>query len=244
MLTETELNNVATQLESKLGIPKQQAIDFFKAAIIRAYKAAYPDEQDDLAVELHANQWQLIRRAGGSPEVIDNKQTADVIKHALTLIQPYIDQHAAQQQKPQVTPQPLRPPEKTQQEKNQIILNAFQKMKSMTLAGTVVGKTDDRLIVRIDNIAGIGTQEAAILFSGPDAQARNFNVGQVFSVWTLRTQLESYGAQTIIVTGNSGYAVEQAFRNHVKQIETGKIQIKKIARIPGIATRVAVWSDH
>jgi transcription antitermination factor NusA-like protein len=258
MITQAELDNVANQLESKLGVPRQETIEFFKGAMIRAYKAAYPNNQDNLAVEFHANQWQLVSRNGGNVQLISDKQTTDTIKHALIMIQPYIDQQAAQQpkpqpqptpqpkpqtEKPQPKPEPPKPPEKTQQEKNQIALAAFQKMKTMTLNATVVGKTDDRLILRIDNIPGIGTQEAAILFSGPDPQARNYNVGQVFSVWPMRTQLESYGAQTIIVTCNSANVVEQAFRNHVAQIQSGKIEIKKVARISGVATRIAVWSD-
>ena len=105
--------------------------------------------------------------------------------------------------------------------------------------GTVVNGTVQRVEPRVVRIE-IG-KASGIIPQSEQIQGEFYNVGSRIKVFIKDIERENRGPQLILSRGNEQF-VEYLFRQEVPELETGAVEIKKIAREAGRRTKLAVAS--
>lgn len=221
----TEFSQALKAVVSERGLDVNTILDAIKQAIVAAYKKD-AKEQGNEEVEEQEYEAQLDPVTGGAsvwfidPDDPDNKK--DVTP-------PGFGRIAAQTAK-QVIHQKIREAEKG------AIMSEFTDRVGNLISGIVL--RFDGPDVRID----LGRTEG-IMPASERVPNERLNPGQRLTFLLKEIQDTPRGKQLILSRAGNEF-VEKIFAREVPEINSKSVQIKKIAREPGVRTKIAVFSDQ
>jgi len=220
-LPRTEFATALAQIAAERGIDKEIVLETIKSAILAAYRRDARErglevgEEDEFEVTMD--------QSTGEAKVFSLQGEKKEVTP------PGFGRIAATTAK-QVLRQKIREAEKS------AILAEYSKRMGALVSG---------LILRFDGpniIVDIGKTEA---WMPPSEQVRkeNYNPNQRLSFY-LKEIKETPRGEQIIVSRFSEELVKGLFRREVPEISSGAIQVVKIAREPGVRTKMAVFSTQ
>lgn len=218
----TEFSAALAQIAAERGISPEVIMETIKTAILAAYRrdarerGLTIEETDEFEIELgfESGEVKIFKLMDGKKE---------------DMTPPGFSRVAAQTAK-QVIAQKIREAEKS------AIMDEYSKRSGALVSG---------LILRFDGpnvIVDIGKTEAVI---PPIEQVRNENYrsGQRLTFYLIGVQEGLKGPQ-IIVSRASAELVKELFKREVPEVSSGTVEITRIAREPGVRTKVAVSSNR
>ncbi len=223
-LPKTEFAAAVAQIAGERGIDPQEVVNAVEMALIAAYKRDAKDrdieiteEQEfEVTLDSYTGEFKVF-------EVIDGKQK-DVTP-------PGFGRIAAQTAK-QVILQHIR-----ESEKDTVIAEYKERL------GTVVNAT----VLRVDNYkvtVGIGKAEAVMPRM---EQVRQEEYHPSLKIAVLLKEIktdEETGHRDIVVSRSDPQLVVELFRREVPEVAAETVEIKKIARLAGDRTKIAVFSEQ
>lgn len=220
-LPRTEFATALAQIAAERGIDKEIVLETIKSAILAAYRRDARERGLDVGEE---EEFEVtMDPSTGEAKVFSLKGEKKEVTP------PGFGRIAATTAK-QVLRQKIREAEKS------AILTEYSKRMGALVSG---------LILRFDGpniIVDIGKTEA---WMPPSEQVRkeNYNPNQRLSFY-LKEIKETPRGQQIIVSRSSEKLVEGLFRREVPEVSSRAIEIVKIAREPGVRTKMAVFSTQ
>lgn len=223
-LPKTEFAAAVAQIAGERGIDPQNVVNAVELALVAAYKR----DAKDRDIEIDEDQEFKVTLDSYTGEFrvyqIDGQDEKDVTP-------PGFGRIAAQTAK-QVILQHIR-----ESEKDTIIAEYQQRL------GTILNGT----ILRTDNykvIVGIGKAEA-IMPRSEQIRQEEYRQTQKMAVLLKEIQTdEETGHRDIIVSRSDPQLVIELFKREVPEVSAGTVEIKKIARLPGDRTKIAVSSQQ
>lgn len=122
--------------------------------------------------------------------------------------------------------------QKVREEEKQVILNDYKLRIGTVMNGMILRFAGPNIIV------DVGKTEA-IMPSNEQIQNENYHVNQRLSVYLVEIREGTRGQELIVSRANNGI-LEGLFRREVPEIAQGNVVIKKIAREPGVRSKIAV----
>jgi transcription termination/antitermination protein NusA len=230
-------------ISEEKNLPEELVKSIIEQALAAAYKKDYADKEQEIVADLDIDNGDFdiyLRK-----EVVDNveddrfeisledakkvSKTAEV-GSSVDLPQKYetFGRVAAQTAK-QVVMQRLREAEK------EIIMQEYQD-KIGTVVNGIVSRVEGRL-VRVD----LGKAQG-IMPPNEQVQGERYHPGQRVKVYIKDIERGFRGPQLILSRGCSEF-VWWLFNNEVPEMESGAVEIKKIAREAGVRSKIAVTSS-
>lgn len=218
----TEFATAISQVASERNIDPDLVIDSIKEAILAAYRRDSRERGEEISEEQEF-EIAIDNETGESTihKIVDGKKQ--------NVTPPGFGRIAAQTAK-QVILQKIREAEKSS------ILEEYSKRIGTLVSG---------MILRFDGpnvIVDIGKTEAVI---PPQEQVRSegYHVNQRLTFYVDSIQETSRGRQVIISRAANGL-IEGLFKREVPEVSQGTVEIKQIAREPGVRTKMAVSSKQ
>jgi transcription termination/antitermination protein NusA len=230
-------------ISEEKNLPEELVKSIIEQALAAAYKKDYADREQEVVADLDIDNgdFEVYIRKEVVDKVEDEKfeisledakkvnKTAEV-GSSVDLPQKYetFGRVAAQTAK-QVVMQRLREAEK------EIIMQEYQD-KIGTVVNGIVSRVEGRL-VRVD----LGKAQG-IMPPGDQVQGERYHPGQRVKVYIKDIERGFRGPQLILSRGCSEF-VWWLFNNEVPEMESGAVEIKKIAREAGVRSKIAVTSS-
>lgn len=232
---------VKTIAEEK-NLPENVVEEAIEQALSAAYKRDYGDREQEVRIDMNTNTGEVY--AYVTKTVVDNvtdghleialgeaKKINKNAKAGETVeIKEKVESfgRVAAQTAKQVVLQRLREAER------EIIMVEYED-KIGTLVNASVTRVEGR-IVRVD----LGKAQG-IMPLGEQIQGEHYYPGQRLKVYLKEVERSFRGPQLVVSRGNTKF-VEWLFRAEVPEMENGAVEIKDIAREPGVRTKLAVAS--
>lgn len=218
----TEFAVALAQIAAERGIAPEVIMETIKQAILAAYRRDARErglvipEEEELVVEMD--------EATGEAKIF---QTKDGKKEEIT--PPGFSRIAAQTAK-QVILQKIREAEKS------ALIEEYSKRVGTLVSG---------MILRFDGpnvVVDIGKTEAVMT---PPEQVRSegYKLGQHLTFY-LEGIRDGVRGQQIIVSRAAEGLVKELFRREVPEVSSGAVEVRAMAREPGVRTKVAVFSHR
>lgn len=221
----TEFSQALKAIVTERGLDVDTILEAIKQAIVAAYKKD-AKEQGNEEVEEQEYEAQLDPVTGEASVWFVNPDEPDDKKNVTP---PGFGRIAAQTAK-QVIHQKIREAEKG------AIMDEFANRTSSLISGIVL--RFDGPDVRVD----LGRTEG-IMPGSERVPNERLNPGQRLTFFLKEIQDTPRGKQLILSRADTEF-VEKIFAREVPEINSGSVQIKKIAREPGVRTKIAVFSDQ
>lgn len=233
---------VKTIAEEK-NLPEDVVQEVVEQALAAAYRRDYGDREQEVRVSMNLNNGEV--DAYVSKEVVENvtderfeislKDAGAMKKNAK--VGDTIEMHekvenfgrVAAQTAKQVILQRLREAER------EIIMNEYEDKIGTVITG-IVARVEGR-IVRVD----LGKAQGIMPMS-EQIQGERYYPGQRLKVFLKDVERGFRGPQLVVSRGNTQF-VEWLFRAEVPEMENGAVEIKGIAREPGVRSKIAVASS-
>lgn len=221
-LPRTEFATALAQIAAEKGLDKEVVLETIKAAILAAYrrdareKGVEIDLEQEFEVEMDPD--------SGEARVWEIRQ-----KKRREVTPPGFGRIAAQTAK-QVLRQKIREAEKS------AILEEYSQRIGTLVSGMILRFDGPNIVV------DIGKTEALM---PPSEQVRKegYKLNQRLTFY-LKEISETSQGERIIVSRASEKLVERLFKREVPEVSSGAIEIVKIAREPGLRTKMAVSSNQ
>jgi N utilization substance protein A len=232
---------VRTIAEEK-NLPEETVLSVIEQAIAAAWRRDNGERDQEVRAELNINDGTAnvyvareVVEEVGSDAVEISLEDAKKIKKDAVIGDAIEDKHevvsfgrVAAQTAKQVVLQRLREAER------EVVLEEYEDKIGTIVTGTVQ-RVEPRVIrVELGKATGIIPQSEQI-------QGEFYNVGSRIKVFIKDIERDNRGPQLILSRGNEAF-VEYLFRQEVPEMETGAVEIKKIAREAGRRTKLAVAS--
>jgi N utilization substance protein A len=232
---------VRTIAEEK-NLPEETVLSVIEQAIAAAWRRDNGERDQEVRAELNVNDGTAnvyvareVVEAVGSDAVEISLEEAKKVKKDAVLGDVIEEKHevtsfgrVAAQTAKQVVLQRLREAER------EVVLEEYEDKIGSIVTGTVQ-RVEPRVIrVELGKATGIIPQSEQI-------QGEFYNVGSRIKVFIKDIERDNRGPQLILSRGNEAF-VEYLFRQEVPEMETGAVEIKKIAREAGRRTKLAVAS--
>lgn len=223
--SRTEFAAALNQVCTERGIDPQVVLDTIKSAILAAYRKDYPDEfigfEDIEALPFEVE----IDADTGATRIFrlgEKNQKTEVTP-------PGFGRIAAQTAK-QVILQRVREAEKS------AIIDEYRDRLNSLITGMVLRFDGKNVIFDIGRGQG---------FMPPEDQVRNefYKMNQRLAVY-IKDIRDTMRGETIIVSRTVPELVIELFRREVPEVNSGAVEVKFIAREPGIRTKLAVASTQ
>ena len=232
---------VRTIAEEK-NLPEETVKESVEQALAAAYKRDYGDREQEVRVTMNLNTGDIdayvtkdvVEKVEDDKIEISIRDASVMKKDAKVGDQIEVHQtvesfgRVAAQTAKQVILQKLRESER------EIILAEYED-KIGTVINGIVSRVEGRL-VRVD----IGKAQGIMPVS-EQIQGEHYYSGQRVKVYLKDVERGLRGPQLIVSRGNTEF-IEWLFQNEVPEMESGAVEIKKIAREAGVRTKLAVNS--
>lgn len=232
---------VRTIAEEK-NLPEETVKESVEQALAAAYKRDYGDREQEVRVTMNLNTGDIdayvtkdiVQKVEDDKIQISLNDASVMKKDAKVGDQIEVHQtvesfgRVAAQTAKQVILQKLRESER------EIILAEYED-KIGTVINGIVSRVEGRL-VRVD----IGKAQGIMPVS-EQIQGEHYYSGQRVKVYLKDVERGLRGPQLIVSRGNTEF-IEWLFQNEVPEMESGAVEIKKIAREAGVRTKLAVNS--
>lgn len=232
---------VRTIAEEK-NLPEETVLAVIEQAIAAAWRRDNGERDQEVRAELNTNDGtanvyvarEVVEEVGSDAVEISLEDALKIKKDAV--IGDSIEEkhevvsfgRVAAQTAKQVVLQRLREAER------EVVLEEYEDKIGTIVTGTVQ-RVEPRVIrVELGKATGIIPQSEQI-------QGEFYNVGSRIKVFIKDIERDNRGPQLILSRGNEAF-VEYLFRQEVPEMETGAVEIKKIAREAGRRTKLAVAS--
>ncbi|MDP3998452.1 MAG: transcription termination factor NusA [bacterium] len=218
----TEFAVALGQIAAERGIPAEVIMETLKGAILAAYRRDARErgleipEEELFEVEMHPETGEA-----HVYQAVEGKKT-DVTPPGFSRI-------AAQTAK-QVILQKIREAEK----------GAVIEEYSKRIGNLVTG-----MILRFDGpvvVVDLGKTEA-VMTPAEQVRSENYRLGQRITFY-LEEIRDGMRGQQIIVSRSSENLVKELFRREVPEVSNGSVEVRAIAREPGVRTKIAVVSNR
>ena len=224
------------------NLPEDTVQEVVEQSLAAAYRKDYGEREQEVNVSINVNNGSITAHV--SKDVVEN--VTDPVAEISVKDAQKIDQNAkvgdqvevvenvesfgrvAAQTAKQVILQRLREAER------EIILAEYED-KIGTVINGIVSRVEGRL-VRVD----LGKAQA-IMPMGDQIQGERYYTGQRLKVYLKDVERGQRGPQLIVSRGCTEF-IEWLFRAEVPEMESNAVQIKTIAREPGVRTKLAVTS--
>lgn len=232
---------VRTIAEEK-NLPEETVLSVIEQAIAAAWRRDNGERDQEVRAELNTNDGtanvyvarEVVEEVGSDAVEISLEDALKVKKDAV--IGDVIEEkhevvsfgRVAAQTAKQVVLQRLREAER------EVVLEEYEDKIGTIVTGTVQ-RVEPRVVrVELGKATGIIPQSEQI-------QGEFYSVGARIKVFIKDIERDNRGPQLILSRGNEAF-VEYLFRQEVPEMETGAVEIKKIAREAGRRTKLAVAS--
>ncbi len=215
----SEFNAALAQVASERGLDPAIVLDAIKQAILAAFKKDHPDQYNeegeyDVTLDIVSGEAHVFEVKG--------KKKTDITP-------PGFGRIAAQTAK-QVILQRVREAEKTN------ILGEYEKRMNTLVNGMILRFAGSEIIV------DIGKTEAVMPVS-EQVPSENYHINgkMMFYMDSIR---EGFKGREVVVSRTNPNLIIELFKREVPEVNSQAVSIKKIARDPGIRTKIAVWSNQ
>lgn len=223
LTARTEFASALNQICAERGITPESVLETIKAAILAAYRKDYGiEEETEYEVEIDSN-----TGAAKIFEVIKAKKKKTKEKKDIT--PPGFGRIAAQTAK-QVILQKIREAEKS------AILDEYQNKIGQLVSGMVLRFDGSDIICDIGRGQGRMPPEEQV-------KSENYSLNKRLTLYIIDI-CETLKGKQIIVSRAAKQLVEKLFEREVPEVNSGAVEIKKIAREPGSRTKIAVVSTQ
>jgi N utilization substance protein A len=243
---EMDFKQLATAIRviaEEKNLPEEQVQDIVQQALAAAWRRDYGEREQEVRVTMNLNTGEVT--AFVTKEVVDEVEDshmqmsladAKVMKKnakvgdMVEVIQEVKDfGRVAAQTAKQVILQRLREAER------EIVLSEFEDKIGSVVSG-VVNRVEGRLVrVELGKAQGIMPMSEQI-------QGERYYPGQRLKFFLKDVEKGARGPQLIVSRGAKEF-IEQLFRAEVPEMEGGAVEIKAIAREPGVRSKIAVASN-
>lgn len=232
---------VRTIAEEK-NLPEETVKESVEQALAAAYRRDYGDREQEVRVTMNLNTGDIDAYVTKDvvEKVEDDKiqislRDASVMKKD-TKVGDQIEVHQTVESFGRVAAQTAKQVilQKLRESEREIILAEYED-KIGTVINGIVSRVEGRL-VRVD----IGKAQGIMPVS-EQIQGEHYYSGQRVKVYLKDVERGLRGPQLIVSRGNTEF-IEWLFQNEVPEMESGAVEIKKIAREAGVRTKLAVNS--
>jgi len=239
---KTEFNAAITAIAAERGIPRERIVEQVEKALVAAYRKSLGDKPPEMKVEVK------IDDVKGEPHVYSELLVVEEVDDArfeisiadARKIDPNIEEgesvfvettpkdfgRIAAQTAKQIILQGIRDVEKDN------VYSEFAERKGELIVGTV------RRVVNRTVIIDLGKAEA-VLPADQQVESDNYRIGSRLQV-LLKEIARDERSTRLIVSRKDNDLVRRIFEMEVPEILNGTVEIKSIARDPGIRTKIAV----
>lgn len=213
-IIKTEFALALNQIATERGISPDDVISSIEAAVIAAYKKEYPQLAKD---EITAK----VNKENGETKIFKDGQD---------ITPPGFGRIAAQTAK-------------------QVILQKIREVEKRTVAShykSQIGTIIKGRIIRFDGhnyYLDIGKTEA-ILPKEEQSKNERYQINNSLTVYLKEITNDKFGNPKIIVSRSDPRLIEELFKREVPEIANKTVEIKKIARVAGERTKIAVFSSQ
>lgn len=237
-----QLTLAVRSIAEEKNLPEETVMSVIEQAIAAAWRRDNGERDQEVRAELNVNDGTAnvfvareVVEVVGSDAVEISLDDAKKIKKAAALGDVLEEKHevikfgrVAAQTAKQVVLQRLREAER------EVVLAEYEDKIGTVVTG-VVQRVEPRVIrIELGKATGIIPQSEQI-------QGEYYNVGSRLKVFIKDIERDNRGPQLILSRGNEAF-VEYLFRQEVPEMESGAVEIKKLAREAGRRTKLAVAS--
>lgn len=216
----TEFTSALNQICSEHGIEPETVIQSIKEALVAAYRRDFGLKDE------HEYEVEVDRETGGT-KIFSWPEKKKKSKKDIT--PPGFGRIAAQVAK-QVLLQKIREAEKT------AVLEEYSKRIGTLVNGMVLRFDGPNIVVDIGKTEGV-------MWPKEQVRQENYRLNQrlTFYIEGIR---ETPKGQQVTVSRAHGGLVESLFRREVPEVSSGAVEVKAIAREPGVRTKIAFLSKQ
>ncbi len=243
MATYDELISLALKSKGSFDLQEDELVSFVKAGAVRAYKAAdstriNEDVQADFNVETKKLRLSIRKKVVDTVTDTHTECTAEEGKVAAGEFASIeiVDEGTYKAIDAAVSAMRREIEASWNHANTDLIKYKFQEMKGECLPAQVLTP---------DSIGSIGVAINtldALLPAQEQIPGETFHEGQTILV-LVKDLVENANSSSIIVSRIDPKVVMQALKLHIPEVDTGNIEVKGIARIPGKCSRIAVFSS-
>lgn len=233
---------IKTIAEEK-NLPEETVQEAVEQALAAAYRRDYGDREQEVRIVMNIHTGEvdafvskdIVETVGDERFEVDLKTAKSIRKDAAVGEQVEVHEkvenfgRVAAQTAKQVILQRLREAER------EIIMNEYED-KIGTVINGIVARVEGRL-VRVD----LGKAQGIMPMS-EQIQNERYYPGQRLRVFLKDVERGFRGPQLIVSRGNTEF-IEWLFRAEVPEMESGAVEIKNVAREPGVRSKIAVVSS-
>ncbi len=243
MVTYEELVSLALKSKGSYDLTDEDVISFVKAGAIRAYKAgdssrANEEVQADFNVETKnlrlAVKKKVVEKVTDThTECTTEEGKLPVGEQALIEV---ADERTYKAIRAAVSAMRKEIEASWNNANSDLIKIKYQEMKGACLPAQILDADS------IGSIPVAINQLDALLPAQEQIPGEQFHAGQTVLVF-IKDLVENANTAHIVVSRIDPKVVEQALKLHIPEVDTGNIEVKGIARIPGKCSRIAVFSN-
>ncbi len=238
-----QLSVAVRAIAEEKNLPEETVQEVVEQALAAAYKRDYGDREQEVKVKLNLKTGEV--DAYVSKEVVSEVKNPDYeisLDQAKKLnkevkLGEHIEVHervndfgrVAAQTAKQVILQRLREAER------EIVMSEYED-KINTVINATVSRVEGN-VVRVD----LGKAQG-IMPRSEQIQGERYYSGQRIKVYLKDVERGFRGPQLVVSRGNKEF-IEWLFKAEVPEMESGAVEIKKLAREPGVRSKIAVWSN-
>lgn len=231
------------EIEKKDNISKEYILDALETALIAAYQEQYEtNEEVKVNINRETGEIDIFQTKVVVEKVEDEKseislEDAKAIKKKYKLgdvieisIDPKDFGRIAVQKGKQIIVQKLREGEKNAK------LEEYQ-AKSGEVVNGLIEKTGNYVVVDLGKVEGYMPIKEQV-------PTENYKVNQKIRVYIKDVRLGEKGNLKVLVSRSSENFVKKLFEYEIPEINEGIIKIMSVARIPGVRSKIAVYSEN
>lgn len=220
----TEFSSALAQIAHERNLDPAVVLETIKQAILAAWRKDHLDQYNeegeyDVTLDPQSGEAAIF-------EVVKGKKT--------NITPPGFGRIAAQTAK-QVILQKIREAEKDS------MVAEFEKRLGTLVNGTVIRLIGGDVVVEID--AGKHARAEAVIPPAEQVYSENYRINQRLVLF-LDSIRESIRGREIVVSRVSPNLIRELFRREVPEVASNAVEIKAVARDPGVRTKMAVYSHQ
>lgn len=243
MVTYEDLLNLVQKAQGNFALGEADLIEFVKAGAVRAYKAGdstrtnedvvvdFNPETKELRLSIKKTVVEEVKNASKECSEAEGKSTlGESVSFPITDPDTYFAINAAIQGMQRIVDSNWK------KENSDFIKTRYQEYKDQCTEVKILSVNQNPIVVAL---AGVD----ALLPIDEQLTSEKFNEGDLVTVFVKELK-ESTTGSDIIVSRTHPTLVSHAMRIQIPEVDLDVIEIKSIARIPGIRARVSVFSTQ
>ena len=236
----TELFNALDALESEKGISKEYMLERIEAALLTAFKKAFPDAEISVTIDPVRKECRVFK-VKTVVETPENPGTEISLADAKKISRRYT---LGSQVKEEIKTKNFSRTVATSAK--QVIIQSIREAERGMLMKEYENKREDIITATVEYIdtesviVNTGTSNAALIKS-EQIPGEHYEVGDCIKVFITEVSKEAKGRLVTISRAHSGF-VKRLFELNVPEIADGTVVIKNITREAGSRTKMSVYS--